>query len=175
MKTLVIVSHPYKDRSNVIKALEQTVLGLPDVIVRNLESLYGNDSNHIDVAAEQLACHGVDRIVFMFPIHWFNLTPMLKSYLNEVWAYGWAFGPDGAALRDKEMLVVTSAGARENTYSAQGIIQSTIEDVLTPIKASALYVGMKYAKPLVLFEAMDATAEKLDQFKDKLIERIIAV
>lgn len=52
----------------------------------------------------------------MYPTHWFNLTPNLKSYLNEVWSYGWAFGPEGRALKNKEMMVVTSAGASEQMY-----------------------------------------------------------
>jgi glutathione-regulated potassium-efflux system ancillary protein KefF len=72
-----------------------------NVIVRNLETLYGNDVNAIDVAAEQAAYDGVDRVVFIYPTHWFNLTPMLKGYLNEVWQYGWAFGAGGDALKAK--------------------------------------------------------------------------
>ncbi|QSX32108.1 NAD(P)H-dependent oxidoreductase [Shewanella avicenniae] len=31
-----------------------------------------------------VAANAANRIVFSFPIHWFNLTPMLKAYLNEV-------------------------------------------------------------------------------------------
>lgn len=61
---------------------------------------------------------------------------MLKAYLNEVRAYGWAFSPGGNALRNKEMLVVTSAGAGEHTYSAEGSIRNTMNDVLTLLKTS---------------------------------------
>ena len=72
MKTLVIVSHPYPEQSNAIKAL-QTVAGQGDNIeVRNLEALYGNNLGGFDVAAEQKAYQGVDRVVYLFPIHWFN-------------------------------------------------------------------------------------------------------
>lgn len=128
--------------------MQQTAESLPDVTVRNLESLYGSDWKSIDVAAEQQAYAGADRVVYLFPVHWFNLTPMLKAYLNQVWAYGWAFGPAGAALKDKEMLVVATAGATQHTYSADGLVKSSIEEVLTPMKASAHYVGMKYRQPL---------------------------
>ena len=172
MKTLVIVSHPYPDNSTAIKSLENASMDVSDVTVRNLESLYGSDMSKIDVAAEQAACEGMDRIVFMFPVHWFNLTPMLKAYLNAVWAYGWAFGPEGKALAGKEMLVVTTAGATEYTYSEEGLIQSTIQEVLTPMKASALYVGMKYLEPLSFFEAMGASEEKLSGFKSKLVAQL---
>ncbi len=116
MKTLVIVSHPYPEQSQTIKALQRAAGHLADVEIRNLESLYGNDMVAIDVAAEQRACEVADRIVYLFPIHWFNLTPMLKAYLNQVWTYGWAFGPGGTALQGKEMLAVVTAGASAYTF-----------------------------------------------------------
>jgi len=168
MKTLLIVSHPYPEQSQVIKALQQTAEALPNVTVRNLETLYGHDTSAFDVAAEQWAHKGVDRVVYLFPIHWFNLTPMLKAYLNQVWSYGWAFGPEGKALHGKQMQVVVSAGATVHTYSAAGLIQSSIQEVLTPMKASALYVGMSYAEPLALFEAMGASDDKLAGFQQAL-------
>ncbi|GGB01822.1 hypothetical protein GCM10007414_13790 [Agarivorans gilvus] len=84
MKPLVIVSPPYPEQSNAIKSLENAALDVADVTVRNLESLYGNNLDSIDVAAEQAACEGIDHTVFVLPIHWFNLTPMLKAYLNAV-------------------------------------------------------------------------------------------
>lgn len=157
MKTLVIVSHPYPDQSIATKALEKIAENTPNVSVRNLEALYGNDINGFDIAAEQKAHEEADRIVYLFPIHWFNLTPMLKAYLNAVWAYGWAFGPDGTALKNKEMQVVTTAGASERTYSAEGLIRSSMDEVLTPMRASAYYVGMKYNQPLAFHNAVRAS------------------
>ncbi|MFM2479814.1 NAD(P)H-dependent oxidoreductase [Celerinatantimonas sp. YJH-8] len=174
MKTLVIVSHPYPDQSHVIKSLESVAVAAENVTVRNLDTLYGTDINHFDIAAEQAACEDVDRIVFMFPIHWFNLTPMLKAYLNEVWTYGWAFGPEGNALRDKECLVVVSAGASQSTYSHSGLIQSTMDEVLTPMKASALYIGMKYLQPLVFLDAMGVSEERIADLKAQLAQRLSA-
>ncbi|WP_153112088.1 NAD(P)H-dependent oxidoreductase [Propionivibrio limicola] len=174
MKTLVIVSHPYPEQSLTIKALQAVAEEGADVEVRNLEALYGSDLSSFDVAAEQQAHQGVDRVVYLFPVHWFNLTPMLKAYLNQVWAYGWAFGPNGTALKGKEMLVVVTAGAAEHTYSDAGLVQSAIDEVLTPMKASALYVGMRYAKPLAFFEAMAASTEKLADFSTAFMNSLAA-
>lgn len=172
MKTLVIASHPYPDQSVVIKALQQSAGSLADIEVRNLEALYGNDSTAFDVAAEQAAVETAERIVFLFPIHWFNVTPMLKAYMNQVWTYGWAFGPNGTALKGRELFVVVTAGATAFTYSAAGQVQSTIEDVLTPLKASALYVGMHYAQPLAFYEAMGADEGKLAGFSATFAQRL---
>lgn len=172
MKTLVIASHPYPDQSVVIKALQLSANSLADVEVRNLEALYGNDPAAFDVAAEQSAVEAAERIVFLFPVHWFNLTPMLKAYMNQVWTYGWAFGPTGTALKGRELLAVVTAGATAFTYSAEGQVQSTIEDVLTPLKASALYVGMRYAEPLAFYEAMGASGAKLAEFAAAFTQRL---
>jgi len=172
MKTLVIVSHPYAEQSHAIKALEHVAQISSDVTVRNLESLYGSDATSFDVAAEQQAYAGVDRVVYLFPIHWFNLTPMLKAYLNQVWTYGWAFGPNGTALKGKEMLVVVTAGATEHTYSAEGLIRSSMDDVLTPMKASAYYIGMKYLPPLAFYSALGVSEETLEDFCRTFVERL---
>lgn len=172
MKTLVVVSHPYPDQSNAVKALQQIAENTPDVSVRNLESLYGTDLNGFDVAAEQKAHEAADRVVYLFPIHWFNLTPMLKAYLNQVWSYGWAFGPGGNALKNKEMLVVVTAGASQHTYSAEGLIRSTMDEVLTPMKASAYYVGMKYASPLAFHDAMGPTSDTIAMLQTAFLERL---
>lgn len=167
MKTLVIVSHPYQENSHTISALEKIAQNQLQVTIRNLDLIYGQDISHFDVNMEQAACAAADRIVYLFPIHWFNLTPMLKAYLNEVWTYGWAFGPEGKALAGKEMQVVTTAGASQYTYSADGMIESTMDAVLTPMKASALYVGMTYLPPLALYEAMGVSGDRLETFAEQ--------
>ena len=174
MKTLVVVSHPYPDQSHAINALQQTAENTPDVVVRNLEALYGDDLNGFDIAAEQEAHEAADRIVYLFPIHWFNLTPMLKAYLNQVWTYGLAFGPDGKALRGKQMQVVVTAGASRHTYSAEGLIHSTMDEVLTPMKACAYYVGMEYAPPLAFYDAVAASNATLAALQKAFAETLAA-
>ncbi|MFH7826207.1 NAD(P)H-dependent oxidoreductase [Kluyvera chengduensis] len=167
MKTLVIVSHPYFSQSRAIHALQETAEAAENVTVRNLEALYGDSPDAIDIAAEQSAYANADRVVFLYPTHWFNLTPMLKAYLNAVWTYGWAFGPGGEALKGKQLQVVTTAGASEFTYSHDGLLNSTMEEVLTPMKASALYVGMHYRQPLAFYEVAARNKDKLSEFQTR--------
>jgi glutathione-regulated potassium-efflux system ancillary protein KefF len=166
-KTLVIASHPYPERSVINKALQQTVKNMDGIIYRNLETLYGNDITAIDVAAERKAYEEVDRVVYMYPIHWFNLTPMLKAYFNEVW-FQWA----PQALKGKEMLVVVTAGADEQAYSHEGKIGLTIEEVLAPMKACANYVGMTYLKPLAFLGVTGADENKIRTYQKQLAERL---
>ncbi|WP_141090210.1 NAD(P)H-dependent oxidoreductase, partial [Campylobacter concisus] len=78
MKTLVILSHPNLAASRVNKALSQVAKSAADVEVRHLEGLYGLDIARIDARAEQDALAGAERIVFLYPMHWLNVPPMLK-------------------------------------------------------------------------------------------------
>jgi len=174
MKTLVVISHPTPEQSVAINALQQVAEGMDSVTVRHLDTLYGNDMGNFDIAAEQQVHEAADRIVYLYPTHWFNTTPMLKAYLNQIWAYGWAFGPNGTALKDKELQIVTTAGASEFTYSAEGVIRSTMDEVLSPMKASALYVGMKYNAPLVFYGAMGLDDQQLDRMKQSFSRRLQA-
>ncbi len=47
IKTLVIVSHPYPERSVLTKGLQEAAESLEGVTVRNLETLYGYDTRRI--------------------------------------------------------------------------------------------------------------------------------
>lgn len=165
--TLVIASHPYPERSVVNKALQQTVENMDGVNYRNLETLYGNNMSAINVEAERKAYEGIDTVVYMFPIHWFNLTPMLKAYFNEVW-FQWA----PKELKRKKMLVVVTAGAGESSYSHQGNIGLTIEEILAAMKACANYVGMTYLKPLTFLGVTGADETKIRSYQKLLTERL---
>lgn len=166
-KILVIASHPFPEKSVINKALQESVQSMDNVIYRNLESLYGNDITAIDIEAERKAYEGVDKVVYMFPIHWFNLTPMLKAYFNSVW-YQWA----PKILQGKKMLVVITAGATEKDYSHDGKIGVTVDEMLSPMKACANYVGMSYLKPQAFLGVSKATESDIKNYQKQLTKRI---
>ncbi len=69
IRTLVIVSHPYPERSVMIKGLQQAAESVDGVTVRNLETLYGFDTRKINGDEERRITRQNDRIVFIFPTH----------------------------------------------------------------------------------------------------------
>lgn len=164
VKTLLIASHPYPESSTFIKGLEEAARSVKGVEVRNLESLYGYDTRAIDGAKEREITRRYDRIVFLFPTHWFNITPMMKAYLNETWG---SVGP--GLWKGKEMLIVSTAAGGSSTYGKNGRIGVELKDVFLPMKASALHCGMTYLEPLV-FEAVSHS--KLKSYQKALIERL---
>lgn len=164
VKTLIIVSHPYPERSTLIKGLQQAAESVQGVTVRNLETIYGFDTRSINAQKERELTQQNDRIIFMFPTHWFNITPMMKAYMNDVWGN---VGPD--LWKNKQMMIVTTAAGGNSTYGKSGRIGVSLEDVFTPLKASALHAGMTYLPPLV-FEA--ASANNLPKYQQQLIQRL---
>lgn len=164
IKTLVIVSHPYPERSVMTRGMQKAAQSVAGVTVRNLETIYGYDTRAIDANTERELTRQHDRIVFMFPTHWFNITPMMKAYLNDVWG---SVGP--GLWRGKEMLLVTTAAGGSSTYGESGRIGVKLEDVFTPMKASALHAGMTYLTPLA-FQSISSS--KLPEYQQQLIERL---
>lgn len=166
-RTLIIASHPYPDRSVVNRALWEAAQAAEDTMFKNLESLYGDNLHGFDRAAERRIYREMERLVLIFPIQWFNLTPMLKAYLNEIWG-----GGAPPELRGKELLVVTTAGAGANDYRREGSLGFTIEEVLTSFHACANYTGMIYSEPLAFLGVLGAGADTLRGYQERLAARL---
>lgn len=164
VRTLVIFSHPYPERSVMIKGLQQAAESVEGVTVRNLETLYGYDTRKINGDEERRITRENDRVVFIFPTHWFNITPMMKAYLNDTWG---SVGP--GLWKGKEMLIVTTAAGDDSTYGKNGRIGIELADVFTPMKASALHAGMTWLPPLVF---QGVSRSQLPDYQRQLIERL---
>lgn len=162
--TLVLVSHPYFNQSVLTRGMQQAAESVSGVTVRNLDNIYGKNVGVINIAEETRLMHEHQRIVFAFPTHWFNITPMMKAWLNDVWGN---VGPD--LWRGKEMLLVTTAGGGSSTYGSTGRTGVRLADVFLPMKATAAHCGMTYLPPLA-FEA--ATASRLPEYQQAFIQRL---
>lgn len=162
--TLVIVSHPYPEQSVMTKGLEAAAQSVPGVTVRNLEALYGFDTRNINADEERRLMREHSRIVFIFPTHWFNITPMMKAWLNDTWG---SVGP--GVCQGKEMLIVTTAAGGDATYGETGRTGVSLADVFTPMKASALHAGMTWLPPLVF---QRASRDQLPEYQRQLVERL---
>jgi glutathione-regulated potassium-efflux system ancillary protein KefF len=166
-RTLILASHPYPERSVVNRALWETARAAPDTLFRNLEATFGDNLRGFDRATERSHYRQMDRLVLMFPTHWFNVTPMLKAYMNEIWGAG-----PPPELRSKELLVVTTTGGDARAYTRTGQLGFTIEEVLTPLRASAHYTGMVFSPPLAFLGAAGAGPDQLRIYQQTLAERL---
>jgi glutathione-regulated potassium-efflux system ancillary protein KefF len=121
------------------------------VQVRDLYALYPDYL--IDVAAEQRELAAAQLVVWLQPLHWYGMTPLLKLWVDEVLAFGWAYGPGGKALAGKDLWLVASTGGAEDSYRPQGTNRHFFDAFLPPYEQTAALVGMRFLPPLVLHGA----------------------
>lgn len=148
---LVLAAHPDLRLSRVNRALINAAADLPHVQVRDLYALYPDYV--IDVPAEQALAASADLIVWLHPVHWYSMPPLMKLWLDEVLSLGWAYGPGAQALRGKDLWLVTSTGGPDVAYSPQGYNRYFFDAFLPPYEQTAALCGMRFLPPLVLHGA----------------------
>jgi len=173
-RILVILAHPQLAHSRANRALAEAARTLAaqgaDVAVRDLYALYPDYL--IDVAAEQSALAGVQLMVWLHPIHWYGMPPLMKLWLDEVFAYGWAYGPDGRALAGLDLWLATSTGGPDSSYRSDGHNRYFFDAFLPPYEQTATLAGMRFLPPLVLHGAHRTSPADLNAHAALFAERL---
>lgn len=172
---LVIVAHPdLAGASRVHKRWVEELAKHPDEFeVRDLYALYpGGTMDEAAVAAERAALEAHGTVVFQFPVYWYSAPALLRTWTDEVYGFGWAYGGEaaapgepGRALAGKHFAVAMSAGDIEANYCAEGTVGFTPSEVIVPFRATANYVGATCEpEPFALFGTENGlTDEELER------------
>lgn len=153
-RILVLLAHPQLEHSRVNLALADAARSA-GAELRDLYALYPDYL--IDVPAEQAALQGVDLLVWLHPIHWYGMPPLLKLWLDDVFGFGWAYGPGGDALRGADLWLVASTGGAEASYRSDGYNRYFFDAFLPPYEQTAALAGLRFLPPLVLHGAHRAS------------------
>ncbi|MCA3960665.1 NAD(P)H-dependent oxidoreductase [Vibrio vulnificus] len=173
-KVLVIYAHPSQHRSEVNAPLFAAAQAVDGVTCVDLYAEYPQFDINIDNEQARLLEHDV--IVFQFPLYWYSTPALLKEWQDLVLEYGFAYGTDGTALKDKLMLCVVSAGGKEEAYKAEGYNQFTIRQLLAPIEQMAALTSMHYLPPFAIFGARTALEEnRIDQHVERYVTLLQAL
>lgn len=147
MKTLVILAHPNLSSSVANSVIvEEYKKHANDITIRHLDSLY-NDYN-IDVAAEQQALLAADTIVLQFPFYWYSAPASLKNWIDKVFTFNFAYGPEGDKLKGKNLIISTTVGGPKEAYNPLGYNHFQVRDLLLPFEQTAYLAGLKYHDPI---------------------------
>jgi glutathione-regulated potassium-efflux system ancillary protein KefF len=159
---LVIAAHPQLDHSRATRTMMEAAARLDParVAVRDLYALYPD--YFIDVAAEQALLAQARLLVWLHPVHWYSMPPLLKLWLDEVFAFGWAYGPGGRALAGKQLWLAASTGGPEASYQPDGYNRYFFDAFMHPNEQTAALCGMRWLPPLVLHGAHRADQAELD-------------
>jgi glutathione-regulated potassium-efflux system ancillary protein KefF len=169
---LVLAAHPDWRKSRVNRRLREAARAVHGVQVRDLYGLYPDYD--IDVDAEQKAAQAATLIVLLHPVQWYSMPPLLKLWLDDVLTWGWAYGPQGTALRGKDMWLVATTGGDEASYHPTGYNRYFFDAFLPPYEQTATLCGMRFLPPLLLHGARRASEASVDQHVDVFTERLRA-
>ncbi len=132
---LVIITHPNINSSKINLSWAKAAEQYSDTF--DIEYLYTKYPNlDYNIEEEQMLLKQYDEIIFQFPIHWFSTPFALKKYIDEVFTYGWAFGPGGTQMQGKKISLAVSTGGIEENYTLEkGIpISELLNDVALTFK-----------------------------------------
>ena len=166
----VLAAHPHMRDSRVNRRLVQAAHAVAGVAVQDLYGRYPDYD--IDAAAEQALAAQARLVVLLHPVQWYSMPPLLKLWLDEVLAYGWAYGPGGDALRGKDLWLVATTGGAEQSYHPAGYNRYFFDAFLPPYEQTAALCGMRFLPPLVLHGAHRAGEDEVQAHVDVFAERL---
>ncbi|MGG4498907.1 NAD(P)H-dependent oxidoreductase [Brevibacillus reuszeri] len=171
MKTLIVVSHPSMEASVINKRWVQELKKYPEkYTVHELYKMYPD--GNIDVEKEQKWIESHDQLILQFPIYWFNCPPLLKKWLDDVFAYGWAYDSNGGdKLKNRKVGLAVSAGIKKEDYSEQGRYRYTLAKLLTPFEITFLYCHADYRSFFAFYGTEDAPGENMPGAENETPER----
>ncbi|MEO8310798.1 MAG: NAD(P)H-dependent oxidoreductase [Caldimonas sp.] len=173
---LVIVAHPELEQSRANRRLLQAARALQErspasrIAVRDLYALYPDYL--VDVGVEQAALAAARLVVWQQPIRWYSMPPLLKLWLDDVLTFGWAYGPDGTALRGKDLWLVASTGGPEDSYRPDSYNRYFFDAFLPPYEQTAALCGMRFLPPLILHGAHKASEAELAAHAEGYAQRL---
>lgn len=173
-RILVIAAHPQIEHSRATRALMEAAARLPatQVEVRDLYALYPD--YFIDVATEQRLLAEAELLVWLHPVHWYSMPPLLKLWLDEVFAFGWAYGPGGHALEGKSLWLAASTGGPEASYRPDGYNRYFFDAFLHPYEQTAALTHLRWLAPLLLHGAHRASDTEIAAHAALFAQRLAA-
>lgn len=146
-KVLVISGHPNLEQSHTNTViLEQLSSGLEQVEIRRLDALYPD--YNINIEAEQQALIEAQVVVLQFPFYWYSMPALMKKWMDDVFAFNFAFGAEGDKLKGKDLFLSFTVGGPQESYDPLGYNHFNIEQFIRPLQQTAYLAGMNYRKPV---------------------------
>ncbi|UXY14049.1 NAD(P)H-dependent oxidoreductase [Chitiniphilus purpureus] len=129
---------------------------------------FANGCQTPDVEQEQRKILAADAVILLFPLWWFGMPAIMKGWVDRVWAFGLAYGYEGAGnayrygeggFAGKRALLAVCVGGPAQDYSARGI-NGPLEQLLFPITHGTLFFpGMQVLPTFAVYGSGRLDAE----------------
>lgn len=164
MHILVVAGHPDLTVSTVSKTwLDQVRSSLPHVEIHQLA--LAHDNFHFNIEFEQSLIKKADRIIFLYPMYWFDTPWLMQKWLEEV--FDRDFYLQLQLGTSKEIQVGISTGSPAQFYTLGGSNLYPVDVFLAKIQAFAAKCFMHYRPHYIFSNTYEHNVEEL-LIKDKL-------
>ena len=158
MKVLLVLGHDNYDKSVQNRKLIDQLAGVKDVTVLNLWEKYGAQNFKLtdkQVQEDAQAMLAADRIIFQYPLYWYNMPWCLKLWQDQVFT-AIAFSDLKEKVAGKEFGVIATTASPSAAYLAvQENGHTLVENITWLHRGSAVYMGMKYHGALFFYPDAD--------------------
>jgi glutathione-regulated potassium-efflux system ancillary protein KefF len=165
----VVAAHPNWRSSRVNRRLLHAARAADTATVCDLYARYPD--YHIGVPAEQAQLQEAQLVVLLHPVQWYSMPALLKLWLDDVLAFGWAYG-GGNALQGKDLWLVATTGGPEDSYHPQGYNRYFFDAFMPPYEQTAALCGMRFLPPMVLHGAHSVSTAEVDAHVATFAERL---
>lgn len=182
-KVVVISGHPNLEESHTNRVILEALRNrIEDIDIRNLASLYPDYK--FNVEAEQSALLAADTIVFEFPFYWYSVPGIMKLWLDEVFTFNFAYGPEGNKLKGKNFILSFTIGGPKQSYHPLGYNHFSIEQLMMPLEQTAYLAGMHYHPSIYsygmvyipgVYNTLEGVEASARDHADRLIETLSAL
>ena len=162
MKVLVVLGHNSYDRSVQNRKLAARLAGLENVEVLDLWGRYAAQGFRLteeQVRADAERVLAADRVVFQYPMHWYNVPWCLKAWEDQVFS-AIAFSELKPRMAGKELAIATTTASPSAAYQRVCENGRTLaENIAWPYRGSAEYLDMAFRGAFFLYpDAEEALA-----------------
>lgn len=173
---IIILGHDNMEESMVNANIKEGLKDQKNIVYKDLNALY--PTGNIDVKKEQEDLENADKVVFQFPLYWYNSPAILKHWMDQVFEYGFVYDVDekgdfrALALKDKKFQMIVSMGARKDAFEGEDRI--SVHECLNSFSYTAKMLGMQEQEPLFFYGAAyeKITPQKVASFIEVIKKRI---
>lgn len=160
-KTLILLFHRDIVKSSANAALFDAAGRITGVDAIDMQARYpdGQIDMFTDAENDARLLLDADRIVLQFPVQWYATPALLKAWQDAVLTrmYYIFAEAEGDRLAGTPIMVAATFGNLAETYSRNGQNRYTVDEIFTPLKATAHRCGLPWHLPHLIF-----SADKLD-------------
>jgi len=139
-QALVVVAHPFWTRSSANKCCVAAIQEQWNCEMRLIDQAVPI----WDIEQEQRLLSQSDLWIFQFPLFWYGVPGLMKSWLDDVFTWGWAFDANGGLLKGKHLVCSVTVGSDLASFAPGKRNRQGLDAYLSSLEQFANYTGIQW-------------------------------